>query len=200
MIVRWNAPRRYHHHFFYCYIFVELGKWISLDKLLGFTLLLQLDFVNRIHISLYLIHAPVLPFSQIYRTVAQGLHEIDFSVDKITCRSTIKANDCRTITPVATLPFLGNHFRRSHNVALFYSPVICPTFWKAGPHREWIYTSVDGLGSPRVIQGCLASRDSHHQGNISGSHRDIQSIMAKTRFSRKWSGNYLSAHHLLGFL
>jgi hypothetical protein len=86
MIVRWNAPRRYHHHFFYCYIFVELGKWISPDKLLGFTLLLQLDFVNRIHISLYLIHAPVLPFSQIYRTVAQGLHEIDFSVVNITCQ------------------------------------------------------------------------------------------------------------------
>jgi hypothetical protein len=33
--------------FFYCYIFVELGKWISPDKLLGFTLLLQLDFCEQ---------------------------------------------------------------------------------------------------------------------------------------------------------
>jgi hypothetical protein len=183
---------------FYCYIFCRIRKMNFIRQVTWIYIIIAAWFCEQnSHLAVF--HSPVLPFSQIYRTVAQGLHEIDFSVDKITCRSTIKANDCRTITPVATLPFLGNHFRRSNNVALFYSPVICPTYWKAGPHREWIYTSVDGLGSPRIIQGC-PSRDSHHQGNISGSHRDIQSIMARTRFSRKWSGNYLSAHHLLGFL
>ena len=143
MIILWNSPPRDHHQLLLLYFLVVLGKWILSDELHDLYIIIAADFVNRIHISLYLLYSPVLPFSQnLSNSCARDFMKLaSLLTDGIACQQFLSellnrlrkiSSSVRHLRLSLIFFYSGNQFRRS-NVVCFYLPVVCLNWWQSGP-------------------------------------------------------------------